>query len=415
MLKTKFSSYIKGPEFRERLQEIFGGSIFNSEGQSWYDQRKIAVSMFTSNKFRTYIMEINQLNLEKFRAIISKHLKEGTALDMKQIFLNYTMDMICNTAFGHNPDCLSLGHTDFSDAFDLAQEHCCWRFYQPLWPYSYYLEPGEYRSRRNFSKHVTGYLVPMVKERLAMTQEEVAGKSDVLSMFVQKRDAQGNTVFTGQFLQDVVSGLMVAGRDTTACALAWAVVELAEHPEHIKLLKEELAYVLHTKGETLETLTYDTVKGEMNYFHAVSLEVLRLHPSVTDDVKDVAVGETWPDGTFVPKGSVVNYTICAVCRNKKVWGDDADEFKPSRHLENDHLPYVPKPKRSQYEYPVFNGGPRACVGIELAMLEIKSVLASLVSTADFHLARPQHGVEMGLVKAPKGPLPVTFTPPTKAV
>merc|ERR1712048_670016 len=97
------------------------------------------------------------------------------------------------------------------------------------------------------------------------------------------------------------------------------------------------------------------------------------------DVKQALCDDTLPDGTYVPKGTMVAYDIYSMGRDQSTWGDDADVFRPERWLERDRPP-------TNYEYPVFNAGPRECLGKRLAMVEMKACLATVLPLVSFQLA-----------------------------
>jgi len=79
----------------------------------------------------------------------------------------------------------------------------------------------------------------------------------------------------------------------------------------------------------------------------------------------------------IEKGTYVSADLFTLHRDKKVWGEDAEEFKPERWLSNDNIP-------TEYYYP-FGGGPRICIGMRLAMMDIKMVLVHLLRS--FELER----------------------------
>merc|ERR1719453_2228141 len=105
--------------------------------------------------------------------------------------------------------------------------------------------------------------------------------------------------------------------------------------------------------------------------NAVLSESLRLYPSVPADVKRAAQDDIWPDGTKIPAGTNIIYNVYSMGRDTATWGADAGEFKPERWLEMEEPP-------DDFHYPVFNGGPRVCLGRRLAMVEMKCCLAVLL-------------------------------------
>lgn len=102
-------------------------------------------------------------------------------------------------------------------------------------------------------------------------------------------------------------------------------------------------------------------------------ETLRLYPSVPEDSKHVVVDDVFPDGTFVPAGSSVTYSIYSVGRMRSIWGDDCLEFRPERWLTADGKEFI---MHDSYKFVAFNAGPRICLGRGLAYLQMKSVAAA---------------------------------------
>merc|ERR1712151_195589 len=107
-------------------------------------------------------------------------------------------------------------------------------------------------------------------------------------------------------------------------------------------------------------------------------EGLRLHPSVPLDFKQVLADDTLPNGTWVSRGSSVAYSTYSMGRSKRIWGEDAAEFRPERWLTMEHVP-------DAYMNPVFHAGPRECLGKRLAMVEVKTVIISIVRRVKFEL------------------------------
>ena len=124
---------------------------------------------------------------------------------------------------------------------------------------------------------------------------------------------------------------------------------------------------------------YEEVK-DMIYTHASLCESMRLYPPVPTDSKLAVADDVLPDGTVVKKGSRITYHPYAMGRLEMLWGGDWAEFKPERWLERDEASekwnFV---GRDAYTYPVFQAGPRICLGKEMAFLQMKRVVAGVLS------------------------------------
>ncbi len=126
-------------------------------------------------------------------------------------------------------------------------------------------------------------------------------------------------------------------------------------------------------------------------------------PPLPVDTKFAVKEDVLPDGTHIPKGSIVAYASYAMGRMEQLWGSDCLEFKQERWLQNGvFVPQCP------YKYAVFQAGPRICLGKELALLQIKLVTARLINCFDFDVPedfKPTYEISFLL--------PMKYGPPTK--
>ncbi|MCD7463364.1 hypothetical protein HAX54_050424 [Datura stramonium] len=121
------------------------------------------------------------------------------------------------------------------------------------------------------------------------------------------------------------------------------------------------------------------VQQNLMYTHASLCESMRFYPPVPMDSKEAVKDDVLPDGTFVRKGTRVSYHPYAMGRSEEIWGKDWAEFKPERWLNKDEVTgnwvFVGK---DAYTYPVFQAGPRICLGKEMAFLQMKRVVAGVL-------------------------------------
>ena len=174
------------------------------------------------------------------------------------------------------------------------------------------------------------------------------------------------------------------GRDTTAQSLTWTFYLLMRHPAARRMISSELCSTFPEAEDEL-LLTFDAVQPpSLPYIAAVFNESLRMYPPVPVELKESTAESTFPDGTWLPKGSVVLWVPWAMGRSKNIWGDDADEFRPERWLIAEGKGEALSLKTmSAFAFPVFNGGPRACLGKRMAELLAVHVIASLIWKYDF--------------------------------
>ena len=155
------------------------------------------------------------------------------------------------------------------------------------------------------------------------------------------------------------------------------------HPSVQDLIMSELRNTLATASHSLH-LSFESVQSSvLPYTSAVFNEVLRLYPPVPIEIKECTTATTFPDGTWLPKGAVVMWATWALGRSKKIWGDDADDFRPERWLVSEEGGSPTLKSVSSYEYPVFNAGPRLCVGKKMAELLAVYVISILIWKYEF--------------------------------
>ncbi|KDP30926.1 hypothetical protein JCGZ_11302 [Jatropha curcas] len=120
---------------------------------------------------------------------------------------------------------------------------------------------------------------------------------------------------------------------------------------------------------------------EMNFLKASLCESMRLYPPVAWDSKHALADDVLPDGTFVGKGDRVTYFPYGMGRMDTLWGKDQCDFKPDRWFEGpvgSGTGGATLKSMSPYKFPVFQAGPRLCLGKEMAFIQMKFVVASVL-------------------------------------
>ena len=149
-------------------------------------------------------------------------------------------------------------------------------------------------------------------------------------------------------------------------------------------------------AHTANTLEY-LLPSSLPYTNAVFYESLRLYPPVPIEIKETSQRTTLPDGTVLPAGAIVIYIPWAMNRCVNIWGETAHDFLPDRWLspsssssssDNDDTTTHKtissfNNKKSAYEFPVFNAGPRTCLGKKFAEALAVAVLVALVPKYEF--------------------------------
>ncbi|KAH0826593.1 cytochrome P450 [Lanmaoa asiatica] len=241
-----------------------------------------------------------------------------------------------------------------------------WRPYVRLLPW--------YRKGGKAVQNLAGLAVAAVAKRLTTPTDRV----DLLSKLQQGRDDEGKPMGTAELTAEALTQL-IAGSDTTSNSSCAITYYLARYPYVQEKLQKELDEALGAADDPVTT--FEQVK-RLPYLEAVINEGLRVHSTSSIGLPRVAPeGGLTIDGVHFPQGAVLSVPTYTIHRDKKVWGDDVDVFRPERWFERDYATL-------QKTFNPFSLGPRACVGRNLASMELLIIIASILRRYHFVLAEP---------------------------
>ena len=267
----------------------------------------------------------------------------------------------------------------FSQAFDYASDHVGLRFQNQLYTITEFFFGSRFRSALAEVKQFGHSIVANARHRRMIKSREMNLHQDD-PVHGDLIDSLMNAFDDPSIVADAALNFLSAGRDTTAQSLTWTLYLLMRHPAAVHQVREEVTVVFPNRD--LSTLTVaDLQPNHIPYTMAAIYESLRLYPPVPFEVKQCEVDVVLPDGTSLPAGSIVVWCIWAMTRSKEIWGEEGPEleaFNPQRWLQDGK--FVAK---SAFDFPVFNGGPRACLGKKMAELMGAYLIINLMWEFDF--------------------------------
>jgi len=378
ILKDNFNNFVKRGRIETILRDLIGEGIFTADhdprskdsGKNWYFQRKTASRIFTRNVFNNFVRDSLLKNCDKLIHRLDGIAANGESIDMQNIMFKFTMDTIGLVGFGIDLKTLEKDNVPFAKAFDQAQKLITTRFLRPGWdsPFGKLL----YKEERDIEKSISildAFCKAVIEER--RDDKDLESKGDIISLFMQADGAMSD-----KMLRDVVMSFFIAGRDTTACTLSFALLILAQNPNIQDKLYMELNETFGSRKDKNFT-TKDMDRCNLPYLHGVVFESLRMFPPVPVDLKTCAQDDVLPNGQKVYAGDTVTFEPYAMGRMN--W-EDADIPQPERWAD-------PSKDPTQYEFPVFQAGPRICLGKDFAVFEAKCVLTTLIQRYRFTLAK----------------------------
>ncbi|KAG0005569.1 hypothetical protein BGZ80_009865 [Entomortierella chlamydospora] len=374
VLKTNFNNYRKGHVRRDINWELSGDGIASSDGPKWKFQRQIWNTVFKDVAIREYVSNASVSQAKKALAILGKAADEGTVVDLQDLVLKLTLDVLGAATFGRSFGCLDKDEQvgTFAESFEDILENMIQRLNNPFWKTTEHLNGTKKRLNEHREVLRTYAQNIMNERRRAGFHSE---KKDLLQSFIEGKDDEGETL-DDELIKDNVITLLVAGSDTTALSLTWLFYLLLRDgsDKSITKLVQEVDEVLGGTEPTSETFK------KQKYAEACFYEATRLYPVLPRNMRTTQKDDVLPDGTVIYAGEHVSWSPYAMGRSERLWGSDAKEFKPSRWIGTE--------KPSQTKYITFNAGPRVCIGQQFATIEVLTVTAMILQSFNLELVNP---------------------------
>jgi cytochrome P450 len=330
----------------------------------------------------------------KLRELLDRCAEENQSVSMKSLISKFTSDVFTKICFGvelHGLDASKLDleqEHPFIQAIDNMSRLLQLRCQQPmfLWRLKRWFNLAEERKGKEDMAIITAIVNDVVARSFAQKEVNEWASSnpedpvledpktptkDLLSFFME------SGLTDAQQLQDMAVNFFFAGKDTSSYVLQWFVVMMNRYPEVLRKVRDEIRDRLPEllSGE-IDAPSMEQL-GRLPYLEAAMRENLRLNTSMT--TRSPNQDTTLSCGTFIPKNSIVYVCHFASARLKSTWGEDAAEYKPERWID----PETGKLRQfSPFKFVTFLAGPRQCIGMRLAMLELRMAAAVLLSRYD---------------------------------
>ncbi|KAK7691948.1 hypothetical protein QCA50_005353 [Cerrena zonata] len=414
IFQTSGYNYPKQPERRALTRLVADEGLVFADGDAHKRQRRAMLPAFGQNEAKSLVPIFNRnaaAITQKWTDILSETPSHAVAINVASDLSSATLDAIGEAGFDYKFGCMenqdnelvagyqkvmTLGATPPSPGRILFSEIS---HYIPMWLsnvfYDNFPSAGlDYLRRNRDLSH------KIARDLIASQTETVAsGKStskDVMSILIRaNKSLDGKNRLTDDELISQMRTILLAGHETTATTMNWALLELSNNPAVQTRLRSEV-YSMKTSLQARGCGEFSASDLDtMPYLSAVIKEVLRMYPvsfhnhrqSARDDILPLSKPMTLKSGLVVheipvPKGTKVLLSITGYNRNKDVWGEDAHVFNPERWLTED----ATKRASNVGVYSnllTFSGGLRGCIGWRFALYELQSFLVELITNFEF--------------------------------
>ncbi len=346
------------------------------------DSRKMVIPSFNTTRLKARASVMHD--------IVAEHInswKPGDEFNVPRLVGDITLDVICYTLFNLRHGARKERYKELmlhwmleatSDTmFTMASMVGAKRFRQ--WMNKKYLKRADKDQGGNGKKGILPWkravdlkvqLADMMREdiraiRARMDSEE----THTLSILARATDGNGNLLDEERVISEGI-GLMIGGHETSAATAAWFMIWLQQKPDVYAKIREEVIESIQKEGK------FDAIKvSELPYITACLNESQRVTPSAVGFIRwlryDTQIGD-W----LLPAGTAVLPNIYLTQRDPKIFGADANEYKPERWL-NGGGKFAPS------EFMPFGGGRRACIGMNQARQQLRIIFAELARRVEF--------------------------------
>ncbi|MBW4436339.1 MAG: cytochrome P450 [Pleurocapsa minor GSE-CHR-MK-17-07R] len=359
VLVKDWTKTIKWERLTQASNRVAKFNIVFLEGEIWRSQRHLLTPAFHTKRVQDYLNLMGNHTLR-----FTQRWESGQVYDIRQEMTRLTMGIIGEILFGYQD--IHREAAPLSRAIDILLGQFVLDagslFVLPKWL------PLERSKRERQAKET---LVTYLRDVIQCRRTEDLDHGDVLSALILAKDAETGESLTDEQIGDELYSLFVAGHETTALWVCWALYLLAKHPETQTQLHDEIS----------------NSSGDIPLLDRVLKETLRMYPPAWSlfmrrVVEDIHVGRH-----TIPKGSVIYISPYIQHHLAQFW-NAPDSFDPSRFEGDWRAKYPP------YVYMPFGGGPRVCLGAYLAEMEAKIILQIILTHYEVLLVDPGQSVLM---------------------
>jgi unspecific monooxygenase len=365
-------NYTRTPGTFRVLRPLFGLGILVAEGSTWKQQRRTWAPAFTPRFVSTLVPQMISSADEAVAKLDSLHARPVDARDVMQEMM---LKIVGRTMFSFEMDRHGATLRKFvvKYAERMARPHLLDQLFPPSFP-----SPLDF-ARARFRKQWTQFVSLLIAERRARGKSEGAPPGDLFDLLAAARDPNTGAPASEELLRDEIATMFLAGHETTANTMFWALY----------LLALDLNTQDQVAAEVKDAPINDAADVErLKFTRATIDETLRLYPP-TFLIARAAIGPDTVAGIPVRKHDFALVVPWVLHRHEKLW-HDPNAFIPSRFLP-------PSPPPDRFSFLPFGAGPRVCVGAHFAQLAATLALAKLIARFRFSLLDNRPVIPVGVI------------------
>ncbi|MEU7551532.1 cytochrome P450 [Streptomyces sp. NPDC044571] len=378
VLASESANFRKDNAFYQEIRDSFGNGLLTSQDEDYLRQRRLVQPLFTKRRVDGYAAAV----AAETRTVLGRWEEvPGDVVDVSDEMMRLALRAVSRILFGADVDAT----VEVVDrCFPVITDYVLRRGYSPAnlprtWP-----TPANRRAAA-----ATGELYGLCDRIIAERRSGASAQGEDLLSLLAAATSSDDGEFDAAELRDQVLIFLLAGHETTATSLAFALHLLARHPAEQQRAREEISRVLGDRTPDAADL------DRLPYLTQVLKEAMRLYPAAPV-IGRSSVAATEIGGHLVPAGADVMVAPWVTHRHPRYW-PDPDRFDPER--------FTPEAEaaRPRYAWFPFGGGPRACIGQHFSMLESVIALAMILRAYEFEAVDTEVPVSAGITLQTQGP------------
>jgi cytochrome P450 len=370
----------------DEVRQLAGDSLWVLPNELWVPRKRALQPVFTNHNVRRFGGHMSRAALAVVDDWHAAGLDAGLDVDLDLACRRLTMQSLGRSILGLD---LNERGDVIAECMHVASSYAADRALRPVRTPRWLPTPARRRARR-----AVATMLGVADEMLQACRADPTHDAPLVRALMAAADpVTGETLSDRDICNDLLI-FMLAGHDTTATALTYALWQLGHHPE----VQDRVAAEVAEFGG--RELTPADVPG-LRYTRQVLDESLRLCPPAAG-VGRLAVRDFEVDGYRVQAGSIVAVGIQAVHRDPALWDDpmvfDPDRFSPEATA-----------RRRRWQFVPFAGGPRSCIGEHFAILETTLALGTIIASTRLRSRDADFPVEVPYTTVAKGPIRARVT------
>ncbi|XP_049767432.1 cytochrome P450 6j1-like [Schistocerca cancellata] len=388
IMSTDFSTfYATNAKIDPVADPVIGMSLFGQHGPGWKKLRTVLSPAFTSGKIKLMFHLVNEVG-QNLTRLLETEASKGSAVELKDVMARYTTDVVCSIFMGVNAGSLEDPNSLLRvNLRDILRENLVGRmlttllFFAPKLMSFLHIRAGSKKVEDYFVQN-TGKLIEHRKEHgivrndvvdllLKIKEDRLSDDEDSKEDIANEKAKAGDKKLklTNELIAGQLMSFLNAGFDTSSSTMSFCLYELARNAELQEEVRQHVRQVLKRHGGQP---TYEAL-NEMTDLTNVVNEALRMYPPVNFHDREASRDYKIPGTDIVlPKGTGVIFSVTGLHNDPRYW-KEPHRFMPDRFREENSK------DRPSYTFLPFGEGPRLCIGMRVAYLQIKLGLVHILN------------------------------------